>query len=103
MFALLCGVVGFIAGGLFVAGLLSGREMSEQDGLPCPHPHCKNRLPKMGPWKPLQYNNRGGEWTEEQCPICEGRILFVPYLNRGPNETPELDKYIRVHVPELKS
>lgn len=97
-------MAGCIAG--FALGILSAAlkwaRRTPVSGLPCPHPLCKNVLPKTGLWKIEPYKN-GGAWVEESCPVCLGRVLFVPRLGRGPDETHADDKYIRVHVPELKS
>lgn len=62
------------------------------EGLPCPHAFCKNRLPRMGSW-----NAQGaGGWMVETCPVCEGAVLYNPYIGKGHDLHPQ-DKYIRVH------
>lgn len=74
----------------------------EPDGLPCPHPMCRHTLPRTGLWKADPFGRiQHGAWAEENCPVCEGRILFVPFLQQGPSVTHSEDRYIRIQPPSL--
>lgn len=65
------------------------------DGLPCPHPMCRNALPRHGAW-----NFQTGDWAVEDCPICGGAVQFRSWHNKSHVSHPD-DKYIRIHQPEL--
>lgn len=41
----------------------------QPDGLRCPHPMCRNILPRQGEW-----DRSTGEWAVESCPVCGGAV-----------------------------
>ncbi len=93
MIGVLCGVVGFL-GGLVVAAVIWAAR-TPVEGLPCPHPMCRNRLPRQAALGPHG-------WVDEECSVCLGRVRFKSHYTHIDGITHEQDMWLRVHVPESK-
>lgn len=92
-------IVGMIGGG-FGMGLLVGafRSRPERGTLPCPHPLCRNRLPRQAAIGPYG-------WVEEDCNVCLGRVRFISCWSPFGDNAGRLDsadRWVRVHVPEAR-
>lgn len=94
---LLSMLAGAAGAALFITGFRWRVPMGRKDGLPCPHAMCRNILPRQG-----ALSVHGNIWEDETCPVCGGRVRFFSAKLDPRARDPE-DKYIRVHVPELKS
>lgn len=80
-------VLGFFAGAF---GAICWALRHESADLPCPHPHCRNRLPRRGTV------NLSGQYVTERCGVCEGLVLFNPEY-KTKNVLDHNDHYLRVH------
>lgn len=89
--------IGFLLGA--ISGLLVALAVwalrTPMEGLPCPHPMCRNRLPRQAA---LGTNG----WEDEECSVCLGRVRFKSFYSYVSGTPHAEDRWVRVHVPEAK-
>lgn len=89
-------VIGLVVGAIFA--ILWWAHRTPVDGLPCPHPMCRNRLPRQA-----ALAADGISWADEDCSVCLGRVRFTSEYSAYSGLQGSQDRWVRVHVPEAKA
>jgi hypothetical protein len=91
-------LLGFVVGGVGgIVGIGAYLRVTEKrvNGIPCPHPMCRNMLPRQA-----CLSSDGITWADEECSVCLGHVRFKSEYSAYSGLKGNQDRWIRISAPQ---